>query len=159
MTTDHVEVLSAFFDGEAVEPDALAASLENPEAVELLLEFARLRRAVHEDTSRPSVEFSDALFEKLARHEKRRQSVRRLARMSLAASLVLAAAYGGFSARGILEERQRVAPEGRVMPASQAPRPKYAIPREVTAPNAKPSRPIPSPNLRIRFAEWRDAVL
>jgi negative regulator of sigma E activity len=46
MTDAHTEVLSAFCDGEAVDPDALAAALADPAGREVLVDFARLRAAV-----------------------------------------------------------------------------------------------------------------
>jgi hypothetical protein len=47
MVTDHAELLSAFMDREPVDPDALAAALEDPEARRALVAFARLREALH----------------------------------------------------------------------------------------------------------------
>jgi hypothetical protein len=47
MVTDHAELLSAFMDREHVDSDALAAALEDPEARQALVAFARLREALH----------------------------------------------------------------------------------------------------------------
>jgi len=169
MTPNQAEVLSAFFDGEAVETDALAASLQEHDAIEFLLEFARLRRAVHEDTSRPTEEFCEAMRERLARADRQRQSRRRLAQTSLAASLALAAALGGFTARGALERRQPGPRGGALTQASQAPdRSSGATAQPVSLPivktpddgtRARSKQTIPSPGLRMRFTEWHDAVL
>jgi hypothetical protein len=46
MTDTHTEVLSAFCDGAVVDPDLLAAALEDPRARTALVDFARLRAAV-----------------------------------------------------------------------------------------------------------------
>lgn len=49
MNNHHSETLSAFCDGEAVDPRLLGEALEHPEARALLVEFARLREALRED--------------------------------------------------------------------------------------------------------------
>ena len=169
MTPNHAEVLSAFFDGETVEADALATSLQEPDAIEYLLEFARLRRAVHEDASRPTEEFCQTMRERLARADRQRQSRRRLAQMSLAASLALAAALGGFTVRGVLEPRQLGPRGGGLTQASRAPDRSSGPSAEpvsspiVNAPDestrVRPKRAVPSPVLRLRFTEWHDVVL
>jgi hypothetical protein len=46
MSDTHTEILSAFCDGEAVDPDRLAAALADARAREALVDFARLRAAV-----------------------------------------------------------------------------------------------------------------
>jgi hypothetical protein len=46
MTEQHTEILSAFLDGEAVDPDAFAAALSDPAARAALVEFARLRAEI-----------------------------------------------------------------------------------------------------------------
>ncbi len=173
MRPKHTEVLSAFFDGEAVDTDALAASLQEPDAIEFLVEFARLRRAVHDDASRPTEEFCDGMRERLARGDRRRLLRYRVLKGSLAASLILAAAAGGFSARALFEKpriaagaatagKTAVAPltPGRELPA--VPGTESAAAPSTKSPVQRPVRtnaPIPSPTLRIRFAEWRDTVL
>jgi negative regulator of sigma E activity len=168
MTPNHAELLSAFFDGEAVEADALAASLQESDAIEFLVEFARLRRAVYEDASRPTEEFCGAMRERLARGERHRESRRRLVQMSLAASVALAAALGGFTVRGVLERRQpgagAHATQGRRAPdRSSAPTAQPVSVPTVKTPDdgsrAGSKNGIPSPTLRMRFAEWRDTVL
>jgi negative regulator of sigma E activity len=47
MTTDHAELFSALMDREAVDPDALARALEDPEARRALVGFATVRRELH----------------------------------------------------------------------------------------------------------------
>src|SRR5512146_1144463 len=90
MAANYAEVLSAFFDGEEVDSEALAESLQQPDAIDLLQEFARLRRTVQADASRPDEEFSEAMRERLAEEEKHRHLRHRLLRLSVAASLLLA---------------------------------------------------------------------
>jgi hypothetical protein len=46
MTEIHTEVLSAFCDGEIVDPDLFAAALADPHGRAALVDFARLRAAV-----------------------------------------------------------------------------------------------------------------
>jgi hypothetical protein len=46
MSESHTELLSAFFDGEAVDPARLASALADPVARDALVDFARLRAAV-----------------------------------------------------------------------------------------------------------------
>jgi hypothetical protein len=43
MTTLHTDTISAFFDGEPVDPDRLADALEDGEARAALVDFARMR--------------------------------------------------------------------------------------------------------------------
>jgi hypothetical protein len=50
MTMIHTEVLSAFLDGESVDPAHLAAAFEDPEARAALLDFVRLREAARADS-------------------------------------------------------------------------------------------------------------
>ena len=57
MTRQPMELLSAFIDGEEVDPRALADALAAPGAREMLRDFALLRAEVREDESRPSAEF------------------------------------------------------------------------------------------------------
>jgi hypothetical protein len=47
MTTDHAELLSALMDREAVDPDALARALDDPEARRALVAFAAVRHALN----------------------------------------------------------------------------------------------------------------
>jgi len=46
MSDTHTEILSAFCDGEVVDPDVLAEALADSRAREALIDFARLRAAV-----------------------------------------------------------------------------------------------------------------
>jgi hypothetical protein len=45
----HIETMSALWDGELVDPDALAAALGDPAARAALVDFARMRAAVRAD--------------------------------------------------------------------------------------------------------------
>jgi hypothetical protein len=47
----HIETMSALWDGEPVDPDALAAALGDPSARAALVDFARMRAAVRADES------------------------------------------------------------------------------------------------------------
>ena len=57
MTDESMELLSAFIDGEAVDPTELAAALAAPGARELLRDFVLLRAELHDDGERPGAEF------------------------------------------------------------------------------------------------------
>jgi hypothetical protein len=50
MNTIHTEVLSAFVDGEPVDPSLLSAALDDPEARAALVDFVRFRAAARADT-------------------------------------------------------------------------------------------------------------
>jgi hypothetical protein len=47
----HIETMSALWDGEPVDPDALAAALGDPAARAALVDFARMRAEVRTDAS------------------------------------------------------------------------------------------------------------
>ncbi len=165
MKDKYIETLSAFFDGEPVDADTLASALRDTEALDFLVESARLRREVQADTSRPSEEFCEAMRERLTGSESRRSRRRRILHLSLAASLVVAAAVGGYGLRGRLD-RERPAAQPRVTeskhtppmtPPSPSPAPAPANPRrEAVTPSAKG---VPPANLRMNFAEWHDEAL
>ncbi len=57
MKTYHEETLSALFDGEVTDPDALADALAQPGAVQFLVELSRLRTLTQDDDRRPDTEF------------------------------------------------------------------------------------------------------
>lgn len=90
MTREQPELLSALIDREPVDPDALAAALDDPVKRALLVDFIRLRLLILED--------DDAGEEPLVRHEQppvraRRSSVR----LAVAAGIVIALISGTFS--------------------------------------------------------------
>jgi hypothetical protein len=61
MTANDAEVLSAFFDGAAVDPEQLAEALADPDAPQWLVTCARLRAEIQGDTSRPSPAFYERM--------------------------------------------------------------------------------------------------
>jgi hypothetical protein len=161
MSSNHREMLSAFFDGEPVEPDLLASALREPGAADLLVEFARLRAAVQADTSHPTEEFCESMRETLERGDERYRPRSRAARMSLAASLALAAALGGFGIRALMD-RQQPAPEPPVMQVSRAPG-ESSRPRDMAVVPPRPNASLmdkgvpPEPDLQLRFGQWDEA--
>jgi hypothetical protein len=61
MTSDDGEILSAFADGETVDPARLDAALRDPEALPLLVTCALLRAEIGGDASRPSPAFYERM--------------------------------------------------------------------------------------------------
>lgn len=49
MSETHIEVISAFIDGEAVDPDALERAISDPDARRLLVDCVRLRDSLRRD--------------------------------------------------------------------------------------------------------------
>ena len=94
MTTDHAELLSALIDREPVDPDALAAALDDPEARRALVAFARVRAELHAPAPGES--------EWLASHHVPRTAPPRRHLWRLAAAAVLLAAGVG---AGVFAER------------------------------------------------------
>jgi hypothetical protein len=100
MDMDASETLSAFVDGEPVEPSALAAALARPGAHEILVDFARLRAAVA-DAGGPAPAFVEAWRDRLQRRPapvQRRGWLRLLA----AGAVLGLAALGGYDLHRIL---------------------------------------------------------
>ena len=64
MQREPSEVLSAFVDGEPVDPEVLSEALSGPGAVTALVDFIRLRGAAREDRVVPSPQFY-AAFDRL----------------------------------------------------------------------------------------------
>jgi negative regulator of sigma E activity len=103
MTNDAFEVLSAFVDGEAVAPEALAEALAQPGSQAALVDFARLRTAMADDDSRPSAAFYQVADARLAesafdRPPKTGPWVKRLC----AAAVVAMAVVGAASLMGLM---------------------------------------------------------
>jgi negative regulator of sigma E activity len=94
MTTDHAELLSALIDREPVDPDALAAALDDLEARRALVAFARVRAELHAP--------APGEREWLASHSIPRTAPPRRQLWRLAAAAVLLAAGVG---AGVLAER------------------------------------------------------
>ena len=61
MSTQPMELLSAFLDGEDTDPAALAEALTTPGARELLRDFARIRAGVRAGDESPSREFYERM--------------------------------------------------------------------------------------------------
>lgn len=86
----HTAVLSAFLDHEPVDPDALAAALDDPEARAALVDFVRLRQGLG-----PASEALPASLQTL----RRRPVVRTMAlRWSAAAALLVLVFLAGWMA-------------------------------------------------------------
>ena len=97
MTTDHAELLSAFMDGEAVEPAALARALDDPDARRALVAFASVRQGLHA----PAPGEGDWVVQQGARLAGPRRAMRPWS--LAAAAAVLTAAIGA----GMVAERAR----------------------------------------------------
>jgi hypothetical protein len=92
MKTESEQVLSMLIDGEAVEPDSLAAALAEPDAAAILVEYAAVHRAIAADNERPSERFYQAIQSQLAARRRRAIGWH----MPLAtAALVVVSALGG----------------------------------------------------------------
>jgi len=89
---EHGAVLSALVDGQVVDPVALRAALEQPDGVQLLVDFAALRARLVEDAQTPSGQFYESW-------QARRRSAGRRAtslRLMAAAVILMGAACGGY---------------------------------------------------------------
>jgi hypothetical protein len=106
---DANEVLSAFVDGERVEPAELASALGEPGAREALIDFVRLRAALADD-SRPSQAFVERMQERLGG--------RRAPWRARPLRLVAAAAVLALAAVGALDLGRRLRP---TRPADEPP--------------------------------------
>jgi hypothetical protein len=167
MTDAQSEILSAFFDGEPVDADRLAGALRDAGAIDFLVDSARLRRAVADDTSRPTEEFCEQMRATLADGESRWSTRRRVVGIAVAASLALASALGGYGVRSWLAGRESSGTSGPTQ--AQAPaHPGQAAGTTVTPAPSGPGRTqtpapartdVPLPTLRMHFAEWHDAAL
>jgi hypothetical protein len=89
MTRDTLPVLSAFVDGEAVDPRALAEALATPSALETLVDYARLRAAVADDPSEPSPGFYASMERTLGLSRRRPTRRMRATVLGVAAALLL----------------------------------------------------------------------
>jgi negative regulator of sigma E activity len=92
------EELSALLDGERVDPDAVAAALQDPEGRALLVDFVRLRQQVSED--------GDAAAPRTLATAARRRRGRSFAWRGVAAAAVLTAGV----LIGTLSQRQAPGP-------------------------------------------------
>lgn len=106
----HMETLSRLFDGEFVEPEALAEALDAPGAAMQLVGFARLRAMVQADTSEPGREFYERIERQLRPHGFRRLVGSRMVRLAAAATLFAGVFLAGWQMNG----RDVVRPSGVV---------------------------------------------
>ena len=102
MEADVKEILSAFVDGEAVEPGALASALMEPGAREALVDFVLLRAALA-DEPEPSMAFVE--------HMRRRLGAGRpFVRLPRSLRLVAVAAVLALATLGVLDLGRLVRP-------------------------------------------------
>ncbi len=66
MNDEYTEILSAFVDGETVDPRELAGALQESGGVDSLREFAELRAGVQDLQDRPGAEFYAAMEQALS---------------------------------------------------------------------------------------------
>ena len=102
MEADVKEILSAFVDGEAVEPGALASALMEPGAREALVDFVLLRAALADEREPPT-----AFVERMRR---RLGGARPFARLPRSLLLVAAAAILALATLGVLDLGRLVRP-------------------------------------------------
>jgi len=174
MDAKYGETLSAFFDGEAVDPVLLQDSLAQPGAAALLAEFAEMRRRVVQDPARPSPESVERMHGILRRTALQRLLGERFPRLAVAASLMLIAGLGGFGLGRMVDRSPNPQPQPvatRVsVPASSRPAPERvtAAPQPAPPPGAasvprtraRPTQAIDAPpaaSLRLRLGQWQDA--
>jgi hypothetical protein len=170
MTADDGEILSAFADGEVVDPARLDAALRDPGAVPLLVTCARLRAEIGGDTSRPSTVFYERMQAVL-----KPRGLRRFVRAAatavpwpIAAGAAAATLAGGLWAGLWLGSGPMppVPPAVMVMAPTTTPGP--VPPASVTAtqvpsPGAAPQPQVgpPRPTQVLRFGspgEWREGL-
>jgi hypothetical protein len=169
MKPEHLEVLSALFDGERVDATLLAEALADPAAADTLAEFAGLRLRVQEECGEPS----DAFYARMDTLMKREGLAARLARALLpavAASLLVASGVLGFALGGLLQQPPPLpvaAPlgppqvrAGGTLPVASTAAPLVPAPRDIARlPSTTPpdgSGGPPSGGLRLRFRTWQD---
>jgi hypothetical protein len=162
MIPDHLEALSALFDGEPIDPALLAECLAEPDAARLLADFASLRVLAQTDLGRPT----DAFYASMAAVLKGgglRRLWHRVVRPALAASLLLAAGLAGFWLRPVLDHPKTTAKMIERAGTAGATATRATVPPAAAAPSS-PSRAVsarvldpggpPAPALRLRFAQW-----
>jgi hypothetical protein len=165
MKPEHVETLASLFDGERVDPVALADALGDEEAPALLADFAALRLMAVEDVERPGDDFYAGMAPVLRRH-RWREAWKSALRPALAACLLLLAGLAGYSLGSRQDVRPSIARAPDASPSAPAPPvqvPAAARPTPVTSPEsvvvaARPASGRPAPpsriDLRLRFAHW-----
>ena len=94
MTNESEALLSDLVDGLDVDPERLAAALQEPDAAETLVAFTRITRQIRGDDARPSQSFYTAVH-KVLETPRPRRSIPVLLPWFAVAALVLVAAAGG----------------------------------------------------------------
>jgi hypothetical protein len=161
MKPEHLEALSALFDGERVDPGLLAEALADPGAGDALADFAGLSVLARKDRPEPSAAFYGRM-EALLRHRGLRDRMARFLLPSLAAGLILASATAGFVLRAFLGPVDVVVVERPPAPFPPAPAvvtwspntlgPDAQLPRTARSERGAP----PTSELRLRFLRWED---
>jgi hypothetical protein len=108
MKTEAKENLSAFVDGEPVEPMALAAALAEPGAREALVDFVLLRAALSDEPEPPAA-FVEKMRAQL-RERPRGMAIPRPLRLTAAAAVLLLALLGA------LDLHRMIRPQGSEEP-------------------------------------------
>jgi hypothetical protein len=169
MKQEHIDALSALMDGEPCEPGLLAESLAQPDAAEVLADFAALRVLARDGLGVPS----DAFYRTMAKAFEPQGRLRRLAPgwrgLGVAASFVLMAFAAGYWAAPGSPSLPYVSPPtvGRsvgsrptlpygVMPPAAAIEVRGAAGRGGVGAASNTGAGRPQPVLRMRFTEWRD---
>ena len=119
MKPEHLEVLSALFDGERADPALLAEALADHDAAGVLADFAGLRVLARADAPEPS----DAFYLRMAPLLKRaglRVRVARFLRPAAAAALMFAAGAAGFMLRPVVGRQPTTATAPLVTPQRSA---------------------------------------
>ncbi len=161
MRPEHLEALSALFDGERVDPALLAEALADPQAADVLADFAGLSVLARGDRLEPSEAFYSRM-EALLNRQGLRARMARFFLPALAAGLILASGAAGFFVRALIG-----APE--VIAVEKPPAPFQSAAALLTPPSLTPgsSAPIhgtvrpergapPTSELRLRFLRWED---
>ena len=168
MTPDQGELLSAFFDGVAVDPEQLAEALADPDARALLVTSARLRAEIRGDERRPSLAFYERMHAVL-----KPRGIRRVFRASVgpvpwpiavgsAVAMLIAGLWTGLWVDTGWGARVR-APMAVLGPTTTGPAP-VTRPAPIAQPSpsgggsALPATP-PPPTRELRFTpigEWRE---
>ncbi len=163
MKPEHLEALSALFDGERVDPSLLAEALADPQAADALADFAGLSVLAREDRLDPSEAFYTRMEALLSRRGLRDRVVRFLL-PALAAGLILASGATGFVVRALLGPSEVISVERPPVPVQPAPAvltwlppvpgPAAPLPRAARAERGTP----PRSELRLRFLRWEDTA-
>lgn len=165
MTDEHGEVLSRLLDGEPVDETKLRNALAQPEAADLLLEWAGLRQLLRADLGQPDDEFCDTVRQRLRTSGWRRLVQERVVPVGVAASL-LAAASLGYGLRWWVETAFKPVPSSvQTVAGQQTLTPPAMAPAVAPLPSTQPGRRanlrsvVPTPRARVPFVQWRDSSL